>query len=176
MNSSSGCPCPQKCKVSCNEQYQVVQTIKHEVRIFDETEKVNLQGPHLSNRCPNKSYSCRSHGEVKNGFIYFNINHGQLYINYEGAMEDDEGNLLVLDHPMINEYYEYAVKDRILQNLYLNGEPVEQKMSLIKQELRIARNNALSIVNMPDFAELKAIHDMNRQAMHAKYYSPFRSY
>lgn len=171
-----GCPCPQKCKVSCNEQYQVVQTVKHEVRIFDETERVHLTGPHLSKRCPNRGPGCGSHGEIKNGYIYFNVKHGKLYINYEGAMEDEEGNLLVLDHPMINEYYEYALKERILQNLYMNGEPVQEKLMFIKGELRAARNYALSIVNTPDFAELKALHDMNREAMHAKYYRPFASY
>lgn len=169
------CPCPQKCKVSCNEEYQVVQTIKHEVRIYDETEKVRFSGKHLSSCCANKNYVCGRNGEIKNGFIYLDIKTGKLYINYEGALEDEDGNLLVLDHPMINEYYEYALKTRIVENLYLNGENVQEKLSFLKQELRVARNNALGIVNTPDFREIKEVHDMNRKAMYAKYYKPFAS-
>jgi len=170
-----GCPCPSRCKVSCNEEYQIVQTIKHETRIYNEVEKVHLTGNYLSSGCFNKGYICGKHGEIKNGYLYLNINSGTLYIKYEGAMENEDGDLLVLDHPMINEYYEYALKTRILENLFLNGEPVQEKLSFIKQELRVARNNALGIVNTPDFAEIQKVHDANRKAMYQKYYSPFAS-
>lgn len=169
------CPCPQKCKVSCNEEYQVVQTIKHEVRIYDETEMIRFTGKHLSKCCPNKDYSCGKHGEIKNGYIYLNIKNGKIYINYEGSLEDEDGNLLLLDHPMINEYYEYALKTRIVENLYLNGENVQEKLSFLKQELRVARNNALGIINTPDFKDIKDVHDFNKKAMYQKYYKPFAS-
>jgi hypothetical protein len=77
---------------------------------------------------------------------------------------------------MINEYYEYAVKQRILENLYMNGEDVAQKMQLIEQRLKAARNNALGIVNMPNFAEMKNLWMMNRRAQYQKYYDMFKSY
>ena len=116
-----------------------------------------------------------NNGEIKNGFIYTNLEQGQVYLSYEGALEDDEGNLLVLDHPMINEYYEYAMKQRILENLYMNGEDVSQKINLIEGKLRAARNNALGIVNTPNFAEMKALWQMNRRAQYQKYYDMFKS-
>ena len=114
-------------------------------------------------------------GYIKNGFIYTNVDNGRLFISYQGALEDEQGNLLVLDHPMINEYYEYALKSRILENLYMNGEDVSQKMQLVEQRLRAARNNALTIVNTPDFAEMKQVWEMNRKAQYAKYYDQFKS-
>ena len=83
--------------------------------------------------------------------------------------------MLVLDHPMINEYYEYAMKQRILENLYMNGEDVAQKMNMVEQRLRGARNNALSIVNTPDFAEMKKLWETNRKAQYNKYYDMFKS-
>ena len=91
-------------------------------------------------------------------------------------MEDEDGNLLVLDHPMINEYYEYAIKQRVLENLYMNGEDVAQRMQLIEQRLRAARNYALTIVNTPDYAEMKNLWETNRRAQYAKYYDMFKSY
>ena len=99
-----------------------------------------------------------------------------MFISYQGALEDEEGNLLVLDHPMINEYYEYAIKQRLLENLYINGEDVAQKLQLIEQKLRAARNYALTIVNTPDFAEMKKNWELNRKAMYQRYYNMFKSF
>jgi hypothetical protein len=91
-------------------------------------------------------------------------------------MEDDNGDLLVLDHPKINEYYEWAIKERIFQNIYLNGEPdMERRLQLVQAELRSARAQALSITTMPDFYELKNTIEMNRKAMYYKYLHPFSS-
>ena len=91
-------------------------------------------------------------------------------------MEDEEGNLMVLDNPYVNEYYEYAVKQRLLENLYMNGEDVVQKLNLVEQRLRAARNNALSLVNTPNFAEMYKMWEMNRKAQYTKYYDMFKSY
>lgn len=115
--------------------------------------------------------------ELRNGYLYIiGIDTGTVYLNYLGNLEDEKGNLLVLDHPMVNEYYEYAIKQRILENLYMNGEDVVQKMQLIEQRLRPARSNALSMVNTPDFKEMYNLWKMNREAMYGKYYNMFKSY
>jgi hypothetical protein len=76
---------------------------------------------------------------------------------------------------MINEYYEYALKQRLLENLYMNGEDVTQKMQLIEQRLRAARNNALTIVNTPDFGEMYKLWQANRKAQYSRYYNMFKS-
>jgi hypothetical protein len=83
---------------------------------------------------------------------------------------------MVLDNPYVNEYYEYAIKQRLLENLYMNGEDVVQKLNLIEQRLRAARNNALSLVNTPNFAEMYKMWEMNRKAQYNKYYDMFKSY
>jgi len=115
--------------------------------------------------------------ELRNGFLYIiGIETGTVYLNYLGNLEDEHGNLLVMDHPMVNEYYEYAIKQRVLENLYMNGEDVVQKMQLIEQRLRPARNNALSMVNTPDFKEMYNLWKLNREAMYGKYYNMFKSY
>jgi hypothetical protein len=48
-------------------------------------------------------------------------------------------------------------------------------MQLIEQRLRGARNNALSIVNTPDFAEMYKLWQTNRKAQYYKYYDMFKS-
>ena len=55
-----------------------------------------------------------------------------------------------------------------------NQETIQpQFVNRIDAKLRMARNNALSIVNTPDFAELQGVYDMNREAMFRKYYKMF---
>ena len=90
--------------------------------------------------------------------------------------KDDDGNLLVLDNPYTNEYYEYAIKQRIFENLFMAGEPVQNHLQLMSGQLRAARNNALSFVNTPDFAEMKKLHDVNRKAQYHNYYNMFKNY
>ena len=113
--------------------------------------------------------------EIKDGFIKTNFKTGKVYINFQGAMEDNNGNLLVLDHPYCNEYYEYALKQRILENMMFAGEPVNNQLGLIEGRLRAARNNALSFINTPDFAELKKMWEVNRKAQYHNYYNMFKS-
>ena len=91
-------------------------------------------------------------------------------------MIDDDGNIMVPDHEMINEYYEYALKKRILENLIMNGEQVGERFNLIMMEFRAARNNALTIVNTPNFSELQKMWQINRKAQYHNYYDMFKSY
>jgi hypothetical protein len=161
-----------ECKTGEKVYVQVVEKRKHETKTYDTFEKLSIA------TSTGKTDALDDSGRtayIKNGFIYTNIEEGSVFISYQGALEDDEGNLLVLDHPVINEYYEYAMKQRILENLYFNGEDVSQKMQLIEQRLRGARNNALSIVNTPDFAEMYKLWQTNRKAQYYKYYDMFKS-
>lgn len=163
----------------CDDNFVLVEKIRHEVKVYDRFEKIHLSPSKFISEYA-KSLGLAgtgsvNNGEIKNGFIYTNLETGKIYISYEGALEDDEGNLLVVDNPMINEYYEYALKKRILENLFMNGEDVGQRIQLIEPLYRAARNNALSIVNTPDFKELQEVWMMNRRAQYHKYYDPFKS-
>jgi hypothetical protein len=115
-------------------------------------------------------------GKIKNNFLEVNFPEGVVYINYASAMEDEEGNLLTIDHPFTNEYYEYALKERIFENLILNGETtMGPRFQLVASRLRGVRNNALSYVNTPDFKDLRRIKELNRKAQYHKYVNMFKS-
>ena len=183
-----------ECKTGENIFVQVVEKRKTETRTYSSFERIGIS-PVSGKKDAMRSFEKTAY--IKNGFIYVNFgqektdgpvydehpNYGvrptqmrhRLFISYEGGLEDEDGNLLVLDHPMINEYYEYALKQRILENLYINGEDVVQKLQLIEAKLKPARNNALSIVNTPDFNEMYTLWKTNRKAMNIKYYDMFKS-
>ena len=164
----------QECQNGESIFVQVVEKRKTETRIYETFDRVKI-AVDTGRRDALNNTTGGTVGYIKNNFIYTNIDEGSVFISYQGSLEDDEGNLLVLDHPVINEYYEYAMKQRILENLYINGEDVTQKMQLIEQRLKAARNNALSIVNTPDFAEMYKVWQMNRKAQYSRYYDMFKS-
>lgn len=166
----------QECQNGESIYVQVVEKRKYETRSYEIKARAKIAVDTGRKDALDNKYDNEFVVFIKNGFVYTNITDANLFISYQGALEDDAGNLLVLDHPMINEYYEYAIKQRLLENLFINGEDVVQKLQLIEQRLRAARNNALTIVNTPDFAEMYQLWQTNRRAMYSKYYDMFKSY
>lgn len=150
---------------------------------------------HASAFCNERLFpDCLYEAQIKNGFVYMGggnyangypytdtvtrFDCGKLYINYQGILEDDEGNLMVLDHPMINFYYENAVKERILQSLYFNeGDEKTYKMwkemeKLMKEE----RQKALSIAATPEVYEMQQTYQLMRREYEYRFFTPFNKY
>jgi hypothetical protein len=173
------CPCD-KTYVVCEDTYvKVIERRNYLTKEYREFKRLWVRANKAVDPICSKKpeYDNWMEAELRNGYLYIvGIETGTVYLNYLGNLEDEDGNLLVLDHPMINEYYEYSIKQRILENLYMNGEDVVQKMQFIEQRIRPARNNALTIVNTPDFKEMYNVWKMNREAMYGKYYNMFKSY
>lgn len=126
--------------------------------------------------CPNLYWNTPNQGWIKNGFLFTTFQTGKVYLNYQGQLENEDGELMVGDHPYLNEYYEYAMKERLLENLLMNGEDVGQKLQLIMQRTKAARNQALGLINTPNFEEMKKLWWANRKAQYGKYYDMFKSY
>lgn len=161
------------------ESFELVQIVNPGItRTYKRTFPIKiLENPQMIDcGCPNLYMSSYHSAWIRDGYLYTTLKDAVIYISYQGQLEDEEGNLLLPDHDMLNEYYEYAIKQRILENLMMNDEPVGPKLQIIEARLRAARNNALSIVNTPNFSEMKRVFDMNRKAMYGKYYDMFKSY
>jgi len=125
-----------------------------------------------SNSCSRNSYSqlkVEVYREGEDVYIKSNVD-GEIYISYTSEMMDDAGNLLLLDHPLVQEFYEYSVKKRIYEDAYLNGrEEYLQKLQYITNELRRASVSATSFVSMVDFSELKQVYFDNRKRFKLRY-------
>ena len=175
-NESSSCQPAQTCLSQCGEYYQIIQKIKYETRTYEQFQDLYITpGRYVPSNCPNAVGGASNRATIKDGYIFTNIQCGQVYVNYVGNMENEDGELLVLDHPMINEYYEYALKYRILENMYMDGEDVINKSQMIQPLLQAARFRAISIARTPDFNEMKELWQLNRTAQYHKYYNSFRS-
>lgn len=166
------------CLTQCGDKYQLVQIVNKQTRTYNLFAPIRFRNSQFVDcECPNLHAShARDEAYIKDGWIYTNFKDGKLYINYQGTLEDADGHLMVPDHPYLNEYYEYGLKKRILENLVMDGVNVTNQVQLVAQEYRAARNNALTVVNTPNFSEMEKVWTMNRKAMYGKYYDMFKSY
>jgi len=161
------------------ETYELVQIVNPGItRTYKRTFPIRiLANPQsIECGCPNLYINGEHSAWIRDGYLYSTLKDAVIYISYQGQLEDEEGNLLIPDHDMLNDYFEYALKQRILENLLMNDEPVGPKLQIVEARLRTARNNAKSIVNMPNFAEMKAVFNMNRNAQYSRYYNMFKNY
>ena len=161
------------------EKWELVQVINNTgtTRVYNDLIPLRMKtSQEIECDCPNLYYNTTNQGWIKDGFLFTTFETGKVYLNYQGQMEDENGNLMVPNHDLLNEYYEYALKSRIFENLYLNGEDVVQRMQFVEQRLKAARNQALSLVNTPNFKEMEKMWWTNRKAMYGKYYTMFQSY
>jgi len=160
------------------EKYEIIQIMPTgQTRQFTTLLPLRMKpSQNIECECPNLYFNTPNQGWIKNGYLFTTLNTCRVYVNYQGELEDDEGSILVPDHALLNEYYEYALKQRILENLFLNGEEVSNKIQLIEGRFRVARNQALSLVNTPNFEEMKKLWWANRRAQYGKYYDMFKSY
>jgi hypothetical protein len=153
--------------------HQLVQRIgPNQYRTYDTWTQLKIQD--VNNTvcyCPTLGAQASDIAQIQDGFLITNFTTGKVYLSYQGAMETADGDLLVLDHPYCNEYYEYAIKQRILENMIWQGENVTQQLNLVEQRLRAARNNALSFVNTPNFQEMQKVWTMNRRSQYHNYYT-----
>lgn len=161
-----------------NECFELVQIVKTETRVYKTLQPLQLvesaQG--IECGCPGLYMKSANHAWIKDGFLYTNLDCATVYINYEASMQDESGNLIVPDHEMLNDYYEYALKERILENLMINDEDTVRKLEYISLKRRNARIEARNVVDTPNFRELKQTWEKNRKAQYNKYFSKFASY
>jgi hypothetical protein len=159
------------------EAYELIQVINPSTtRLYRFLKPLRMKSSQeIECDCPNLYYDTPDQGWIKNGFLNTTFESGKVYLNYQGDLTDDNGNLMVPDHELLNDYYEYALKSRIFENLFINGEDVAQRIQIIDARLKEARNNAISLVNTPNFKEMEKLWWTNRKAMYGKYYYMFMS-
>jgi hypothetical protein len=182
-------PCTGTCITKCGDEYQLIQKIRTRTHTYKTSfhlcitdNEYTCQDSCTNNLTPTGVSGLMSNGRgpidqasIEQGWLITNFDSGKVYVNYTGDMIDGEGNVMVPDHEMINEYYEYALKERILENLVMNGESVGERYNLIAGKLRASRNYALSIVNTPNFKEMQKLWQVNRKAQYHNYYDMFSS-
>jgi len=159
----------------CCNNYKVVQRIETKTIEFTELDLLKLNQAsrkYCSSGCRNLTSDSVNTAQIQKDWIYTSFCSGNLYLNYMGIMEDEDGNLLVLDHPLVNDYYEYSIKARILENAILNKEPgLSDIYGLTKQLEKQERTRAHLLKNMPEYSDIREAILYNRRRAYDRYYS-----
>jgi len=162
----------------CNDtvQIEIVQENRFEVRRYRHIEPLYIQ-PSRDASAFSSYDAFKLHGNtamLRDGFLQTGKECATVYINYQGIMEDDDGNLLVLDHPMINLWYESEIEHRILRNLYINGEPdIERRLAFLDKERKEHKFEAMRIAFTPDYRIFKQTMEIAREQEYTKHFKPF---
>ena len=154
-------PTQGSCRLSaCGEQFFVTQKFEQTEVIFDKIVPVYLSQSALSKftkTSPSRLFNKQREFEIdfKEQEIITNIESGTLYLSYLSDLVDEEGNLLILDHDLVQFYYEWAVKAKILEDIYYNSEAdVKMKLEDARQHVGFERNKAVSLILKPEYREL----------------------
>lgn len=161
------------CVNECGGCYWVTQQFKERTIKYDRLTPLALtrEAKNLSSEnCLNLFWKSAYEIDIQNGELITNFRTGKVYISYLSDMVDEDGNVIILDHPLTTEYYEYAVKKYLLENYMLNNDAdVAQKLAYIKNELREAKIRALNFVTTPEYSEINKMHNISRITFYNKY-------
>lgn len=187
-NTCDSCPttCPEGSTASvCGKCYKIYEyqpqdltisySVKSPVKLTKKSHK------YCSTNCLNTMLSSDKYKytiDISDKVIFLDgIKEGKIYLNYLTDMVDCNGELLIVDHPLINDYYEYSVKEKMLENYLLNSDSdVAEKLKYVIGQKRLARTDAMSFVNMREFTEIVQYQNAKRQNFYNRYFKGFERY
>jgi hypothetical protein len=177
-NVTIPCRNPDKaCLNSCEGTYWVTQTFKEKTTTISKLSPMRLTKKSLkfcADKCLNNTTSGYYEMDINNGEIVTGFREGDVYLSYLADMVDENNNVLVLDHPMLTPYYEYAVKKHILERILMNGDAdVERRLGLLDLRLREARIAALNFINTIEYTDIQDVYQANRKRFYDKYQKMF---
>lgn len=95
---------------------------------------------------------------------------GELYMMYLSTMEDEDGNVLVPFHPLITNWYEWCVKEKILQDILFNSDAdVANKLKLAQEEKGKNWLDAWNFQMEPEYRQLQQY----QKQLEANYYNKY---
>lgn len=130
---------------------------------------------HFDSCTPNSHWRKEGYNiDIQDEKINVSFRNGEIYLEYYKNMTDKDGNLLVLDHPLTDDYYYWSLKAKILEDIYYNTEAdVQNKLQDARNQLIPARGAAKNIVNDPDYKVLKSYREKVNADFHNKYVKMF---
>lgn len=126
---------------------------------------------HTDSSCINNRLKGKYVIDINEEAIHTPFREGQLYIMYYSNLQDDEGNILVPFHPLITNWYEWCVKEKILMDMAFNSDGnVADKLKLAQMEKSKAWLDALDFEMEPEYHQLKSMQKKNEMKMWEKYF------
>lgn len=170
------------CMTQCGTALWITEKRGHKNHVYQSYEKISIgrkSHAYCSDTCLNFRFTGPNQMNFDNDgeTVHFSFREGKVYLNYLSDMVDDDNNILILDHPLVNDYYEYAIKNKFFENMELNKQgDFIRDFQLTDEKLRRSKREALGIVNTPEYGELINIHNANRRRFYNQYVRYFDEY
>lgn len=98
------------------------QTTVHNINTFVGLDVSPQSYTYCHASCPNMRVRGKYTVTIENDHINTPFRAGEIYIMYLGTMEDEDGNLLFPFHPLITPYYEWSIKEKVIQDAIFNSD------------------------------------------------------
>lgn len=168
---------PSSALEGCGQKIWVTQKLDAKVEEFTHLEKLQLTQKSFrrcTDNCFNRHFRHSNVMDIQEDEATFSFREGKVYINYLADMISEDGDILILDHPLVNDYYEYAIKKKFFENMKFNKEgDFLQDFQIAKQELKEARTRALLFVGTVEYDEIIKTYAENRKRFYKKYIDYF---
>lgn len=185
-----GCECRNTCgpddTVSiCDKCYHVNQHVGYDLTVhYDTNVPVKLTQKSLK-YCSDSCMNMHLHSDKykytldidDNVMTLDGIKNGKLYLNYTTDMVNEDGELLIVDHPLVNDYYEYAVKTKMLENFLFNDKApnIQQKLQIANERLKQSRVEAMNFTFMPEYTDVLNYGNAKKSNFYNKYIKIFNN-
>jgi hypothetical protein len=163
------------CLSECGGCSWVTRTYSQKELVYDKIVPVKLTNNAIKKFCdgsPAIRFNSESQYQVdiSSETLYTNVPNGTIYMSYVTDMIDSDGGILVLDHPLTDPYYEWAVKVKILEDLYYNSEAdVERKLQDARINKLSSRGQALSLVIRDEINNINNYTDKKLKTFYNQY-------
>lgn len=112
--------------------------------------------------------------DLTDGEFRFSFKEGEIILTYLGALLNKEGEILYPFHPLLNDYYEYSVKKKILEDLFLNSDAdVINKLQYVELKLSESYYDAYSYIQSAKVNQWSKMRRKYEQAFYKKWYASF---
>jgi ribosomal protein L36 len=103
---------------------------------------------------------------------------GELYFMYLGSMKDEEGNILFPFHPLITPWYEWCIKEKVLEDALFNSDlgfqETQALYELAGKKRSLAWLDAFNITMESGFNEFIAREKKKELSYYNKYFKLFQ--
>lgn len=125
---------------------------------------------HLHPMCLNKQ-GCKYMIDITEETIDLPFREGELYIMYYTLMEDEDGNVIVPFHPLISNWYEWCLIEKIMQDTMFNSDgDVSAKLKYASRQKALYWLDAVNFINEPFYKELVDLQTKRDRKFYDQYY------
>ncbi len=125
--------------------------------------------------CPNLRRGGKYMVTIENNFINTPFRSGEIYIMYLATMQDEEGHLLFPFHPLITPYYEWSIKEKVLEDTIFNSDGDYGNMYKLAQSNRVkAWLDAYGVTSTREYGEYVEMQRRKEMGWYNEYFKYFR--